>query len=136
MPLPAISAPSEERPYILSFDPENPKDLKDVDEAIQTLEDLGFVVTAKRFGEVRLQPPPLPSGVGIMRILSQNGDDRVTWDTRSPNEVKDAAKKFFELIKKGYKACVTKSDGSKGHEIQEFDPTLGEIIMVPKTAPG
>ena len=136
MPLPSISAPEEERPYIIAFDPENDEDLKNADKTIRHLQEKGFVIDRTNFGEVRLKPPPLPDGVGIMRIISQNGDDRVTWDAHIPEEVKDAGKKFFELIGKGYKAFVTKSDGSKGHEVQEFDPTAGEIIMVPRTAPG
>ncbi|NIR15495.1 MAG: hypothetical protein GWN86_16850 [Desulfobacterales bacterium] len=136
MPLPSISAPEEERSYILTYDPDNPKDLIEVEKNTLALLEMGFLITSRSFGEVRLKPPPLPKGVGIMRIISQNGDDRITWDTRIPEEVKDAGKKFFELIKQGYKACVTKSDGSKGHEIEEFDPAIGEIIMVPGTAPG
>lgn len=136
MPLPSISAPNEERPYILTYDPGNPKDLIEIEKNVLSLLEMGFSVTNRSFGEVRLQPPPLPEGVGIMRIISQNGDDRVTWDTHIPKEVKDAGKKFFELVKQGYQAFATKSDGEKGHRIEEFDPALGEIIMVPGTAPG
>lgn len=86
--------------------------------------------------EVKMVPPQRDPNYGCFRILSQNGDDRVIWDRRDKNQVKDAYKKFKELTDKGYTAYASTTTGNKGHRITEFDPGLEEIIMVPVTIPG
>lgn len=136
MPLILNTQPETERPQLLVYDPEIPEDLTMVAKKRDELLAIGFTVAWERLGEIRMDPPPLPDGVGLMRIMSQNGDDRITWDTKFPKQVKEAGNKFKELVKKGYKACVPQSDGKPGHEIKEFDPALGEVIMVPQTSPG
>jgi hypothetical protein len=73
-----------------------------------------------------------------MRILSENGDDRIVWSRRIADEVRDAFDKFKELIDKGYRAYAILSDGSRGHELFEFDPSVEECLLVPtgKLVPG
>lgn len=89
-------------------------------------------------GEITLRPPPRPADTGLMRIMSQNGDDRIVWSRRAADEVREAFDKFTELIKKGYRAYAILSDGSRGHELSDFDPCIEECLLVPtgKLVPG
>jgi hypothetical protein len=104
---------------------------------IKELEKLGFTKCQDAYpGYVTLDPPKKDPHIGVFRIISQNGDDRVIWDRREPKEVKEAFQKFKDLVSKGYVAYAATSDGRKGHKITEFDPGLEEVIFVPKTKPG
>jgi hypothetical protein len=127
-----------ERPKIISFDPNCPIQKSEADAELNRLLGMGFLLDMdfEQEGELRLKPPPKDERVSVMRILSENGDDRLTWDREKPNEVKDAYKKFKDFLKKGYKAFIATASGKKGHSIDEFDPLAEEIIMVPSTMPG
>ncbi len=131
------------RPQLIGWDPTFYNQLIDAQKEIQKLKDQGFTIDYEKEGEARLIPPSRDANIKVFRILSENGDDRLIWDRRIRNQVKDAFKKFKEFIKRGYSAYATFSDGSPGHKITEFDPSLEEILLranevtlVPKTAPG
>jgi hypothetical protein len=122
----------------------DPADPAETDEAVQKMRDL---VLNKKFrvvggsireGELLLQPPPRPPDTGLMRIMSQNGDDRIVWSRRVANEVREAHDKFKQLIQKGYRAYAILADGSRGHELADFDPMVEECLLVPtgKLVPG
>lgn len=121
----------------------NPAVSAEVDEAlnrIRSLTDQGFRTIGGSLpdGELLLAPPPRPADTGLMRILSQNGDDRIVWSRRIAAEVREAYDKFRELIAKGYRAYAILSDGSRGHELFDFDPMVEECLLVPtgKLVPG
>lgn len=135
------------------WNPDIPAEGLDAANRIKELRSQGFVVVQEEDGEVTLDPPKRDPNVGVFRILSQNGDDRVIWDRRDKHQVKEAFQKFKELMQEGYTAYVTSNDGSRGHRITEFDPGLeeiilgtdlgngqrgqaGEVVCVPKTVPG
>ena len=82
-------------------------------------------------GELVLEPPPRPPDTGLMRIMSQNGDDRIVWSRRVADEVREAYDRFKELIDKGYRAYAILADGSRGHELFAFNPTIEESLLVP-----
>jgi len=131
------------RPQVVTWDPCFYDQLIEAQKEIQSLTQQGFILEYEKEGEARLLPPERNPNIGCFRILSDNGDDRVVWDRRIPEQVKEAFKKFKELLKKGYTAYATNNDGSRGHKITEFDPGLeeiilgaGEAILVPKTSPG
>jgi ABC-type glycerol-3-phosphate transport system substrate-binding protein len=124
------------RPQVISWDPTIYDQLTEAAEEIKRLENQGFTIDYEEDGEARLIPPAKDPNVGVFRILSQNGDDRIVWDRRIKDQVKEAFKKFKELIAKGYAAYAATSDGNRGHKITEFDPGLEEIILIPKTVPG
>lgn len=136
MPLQLNNAPETARPQLVCFDPNIASECHEAVDRIADLVKQGFIVDSKQTGEVRLLPPSLPPGHSIMRILSQNGDDRLIWDRGEPSEVKDAFKKFKELLKSGYKAFSVMSNGKKGYAMDEFDALSEEILMVPSTVPG
>jgi hypothetical protein len=131
------------RAQTITWDRTSMDQMIDAQKTIEMLQRQGFILDHEEAGEARLVPPDRNPNIGCFRILSDNGDDRVIWDRRIPEQVKDAFKKFKELLKKGFTAYATTSDGSRGHKITEFDPGLeeiilgaGEAIFVPKTKPG
>lgn len=138
MPLVLNTAPETERPQIITYDPDLDEDVSMAHAKIEELCSQGFVVDNERsiHGQVRLDPPKLPENISVMRILCENGDDRLTWNRNMGQEVKDAFKKFKDLIKRGHVAYAAKPDGKKGRKLEEFDPNAEEIIMVPHTRPG
>lgn len=76
------------------------------------------------------------TGKRVMKILCQNGDDRIIWDKENGKEAKEAKAKFEELLKKGYTAYSVDVSGNKNRKIDEFDIDAEEILMVPPTAKG
>ncbi len=131
------------RPQVVVWNPDVQEEGADARTRISNLKRCGFSVRCKERGEVTLDPPIRGENIGLFRILSDNGDDRVVWDRRIKEQVKEAFAKFRALLKKGYTAYAVHRDGSRGHKITEFDPGLqeiilgaGEAILVPKTAPG
>lgn len=133
-----------DRGQTVLWNPGSPQEIIDATDRINKLRNDGFNLVSMTKGEARLVPPELGPTQSVMRILSQNGDDRLIWDRSRKDEVKEAFDKFNELLKKGYTAYITKSDGTKGHKITEFDPGLEEILfaeikeatLVPRVVPG
>ena len=127
-----------ERPQVVVWDKTRPEQREEAETRMEELRTQGFqlVSFSATNGVAHFMPPPRNENLGCMRILSQNGDDRLVWDRTMKDQVKEAFKKFKELMKKGYTAYAATSDGVKGHKITEFDPGLQEIILVPKTVPG
>lgn len=72
----------------------------------------------------------------VMKVLSENGDDRITWKKEDGRAAKQAKVKFGELLKKGYKAYSVDVNGKKNRRIKEFDVDAEEILMIPPTAKG
>ncbi len=75
-------------------------------------------------------------GGHVMKILTENGDDRLVWDKENGHEAIEAKKKFSELISKGYKAYSVDSKGNKKNRIHEFDTDAEEVLLIPKTVKG
>lgn len=132
-----------ERKQVVVWDTDDPAQCQDAINRVTSLTKDGFTVACKDTGEITLEPPKRDPNIGMFRILSQNGDDRVIWDRRDKNQVKEAFQKFRELLQKGYTAYAATPDGSRGHKITAFDPGLqeiilgaGEAILIPKTIPG
>lgn len=78
-----------------------------------------------------------------MQIMDRTGHTTVTWKPDDAGSVKDAAKKFKEMIKEGYTAFamdVVSTNGvtveQKGKRITEFDPTAGKIMLIPQLVGG
>ena len=142
MPL-QLGGPETLRPKVFTWDENNYLEYQEVLAEVEKAKKLGFRIAGKESGEIKMLPPKRDLNIGCFRILSENGDDRVIWDRRNKNQVKEAFKKFKELMKKGYTAYAATVSGQRGHKITEFDPGLEEIILggkemilVPKTMPG
>ena len=72
-----------------------------------------------------------------MRIMADCGDERLVWDRRFPDQLKEAQAKFYELIKKGYLISAVSQDGKKEERLlHRFDPYAEELICTPAVAGG
>jgi hypothetical protein len=81
--------------------------------------------------------------MGVLRVLSRRGDDRVTWEAQSTltadpeaeAAVKEAERIFRQQQKRGATGFRMES-GNSPVRIESFDPTAEEIIMVPRVVGG
>ena len=80
------------------------------------------------------------STVGLSKAITGNGvdgDDRIVWDKRFFDQIKEARVKFYELLKKGFLAFLVRKDGLKSNRrMHKFDPNAEEILMVPPVVGG
>lgn len=72
----------------------------------------------------------------VMKILTDEGDERLVWDRDNGREAKQAKKRFLDLIKQGYTAFSVDLDSQKNRKIKEFDVDAEEILMVPEVVKG
>lgn len=72
-------------------------------------------------------------GQCVLKILSDKGDDRISWNKNRGQEAKEAKKKFDELVTKGYKIYSVTEDGKKKMRVSEFDVDAEELIAIPPT---
>jgi hypothetical protein len=139
MPLVLNTEAQTRRPIIVTWDPSNMAQFDEASGQVSDLLSQGYKYDRKPVatdGEARLIPPARDPFKGCFRILCADGDKRVTWDRREAAQVDDARTMFNDLIASGHTAFATRSDGTKGSRIEEFDSVLEEIIMVPKTVAG
>lgn len=135
MPL-SLGDASTERPHVITFDPASPAESKEAKDTMDRLVERGFKINKESYGEVTLIPPPRNPNEGVFRVLSENGDDRIVWDRTKPSQVREAFDKFKDFLKRGYTAYASLISGKKGHKLDDFDPGLEEVILVPSTMPG
>lgn len=65
-------------------------------------------------------------------IMGRDGDTKLIWDRRNPDEVDNARRTFTDLRAKGYLAFSVKGEqGEKGSQLATFDPEAERMIMVP-----
>lgn len=70
--------------------------------------------------------------MGRLSVLDpKKGDVKIVWDSDNEDEVALAEKQFKEAQKKKFTAYAVKGKGKKGEKLEEFDPDLERIIMVP-----
>jgi len=143
MPLQLSADASTDRPQRVLWDPANEDEAADARRRKAMLLAQGFILKMEAAGEALLEPPPTEEHVRILRILSKNGDDRVVWDRRNADQVREAFAKFKELLQAGYTAFTVLAGGERGHKLTEFDPGLEEIffaakevVAIPRTMPG
>jgi len=81
--------------------------------------------------------------VGILRVMSRRGDDRITWDEQNvlagdpeaTAAVREAERIFEQERAKG--ATAFRIDpGKPAQRIEEFDLTAEQIVLVPRVVGG
>jgi hypothetical protein len=79
--------------------------------------------------------PMLATKTGQLTILSESGDDQITWDRDDAAQTSDAEKAFDKFKKDG---CQFFKVGKKGKQtpITKFDPAAEEILVVKTTKKG
>lgn len=81
--------------------------------------------------------------MGILRVMSRRGDDRVTWDAaraatgdlEAMAAVREAERIFHEQRTKGATAFAMEQGHAPVH-IDAFDPTAEQIMLVPRVVGG
>ena len=74
--------------------------------------------------------------MGEMSILSENGDDKITWSVDSKKETEKAKKEFNKLKKDGYTLFYADAKGDQKGEIKDFDENAGLILAIMPTRKG
>jgi hypothetical protein len=81
--------------------------------------------------------------VGMLRIMSRRGDDRIVWDTKKVNAndpeavaaVREAERIFNETRARGATAFRVEQ-GKTVERMDTFDRTAEQIVMVPRVVGG
>jgi hypothetical protein len=81
--------------------------------------------------------------MGVLRVLSHHGDDRVTWDQtavltgdlEAQAAVREAERIFAEQRARGAAAVRVKPDRTP-ERINQFDPEADQILMIPRVVGG
>lgn len=81
--------------------------------------------------------------VGMLRVMSRRGDDRITWDKQKVLEgdaeaiaaIREAERIFAQERAKGATAFRVKP-GQPIQHINQFDVTAEQIVMVPRVVGG
>ena len=81
--------------------------------------------------------------MGMLRVMSRRGDDRITWDqqkihTGDPEAIaaiREAEKIFAQERAKGATAFRVES-GKPVQRIEQFDATAEQIVLVPRVIGG
>jgi hypothetical protein len=81
--------------------------------------------------------------VGMLRVMSRRGDDRVTWDEQkvlagdpeANAAIREAERIFSQERAKGATAFRVET-GKPIERIEQFDATAEQIVMVPRVVGG
>jgi hypothetical protein len=69
---------------------------------------------------------------GEMAILDGSGDTKIIWNSDNEDEVENAKRTFYNLVKeKKYLAFSVDKKGEKGEQVKTFDPDMEKLILVP-----
>jgi len=70
--------------------------------------------------------------------MCKEGDTKFIWDPENRDEVEAARSHFNELVKeKKFSAFEVTTKGNKAKKrVDDFDPSLGKLILVPPIAGG
>jgi len=64
-----------------------------------------------------------------MRLINETGDETVIWDSRDPDEVKEAERRFKEYTDKGWKAYAVDASGKLAGRIRSFGADACEVVF-------
>jgi hypothetical protein len=71
-----------------------------------------------------------------MRVLCDEGDQKVVWDPDNEDQTEVAKMTFDKLKEKKYTAWLVDKKGEAKKEIKKFNPKTGSLIMIPAVAGG
>jgi len=73
---------------------------------------------------------------GEMSVMDASGHKQLTWKMDKPDEIATARTTFDRLVEKGYSAFGARKKTEPKHAIKTFDPTMEELVLVPRTVGG
>lgn len=71
--------------------------------------------------------------IHTMQVLDVTGHTEVKWNPNIKEEVDVAKATFKAMTKKGYRAFEA---GDNGGQMDDFDPKIGRIILLPQLVGG
>lgn len=71
-----------------------------------------------------------------MRVMSNEGDTKISWDPDNPHEVAVARRTFDELVGGKRFLAYAVRGGGKGEVVREFDPDEQQLILAPPLVGG
>jgi hypothetical protein len=74
--------------------------------------------------------------IGEMSVMDASGHKQLKWDMGNSEEIAAAQATFDRLIAKGYTAFGSEKRAEAKHLTRTFDPTMEELVMVPRTVGG
>lgn len=66
----------------------------------------------------------------------KGGDTKIIWNPRDRDEAANAKRTFDEFTAKRFHAFKVDESGSKGEQVDEWDPEIGKMILAPPMAGG
>lgn len=73
---------------------------------------------------------------GEMRIMDASGHQCLQWHTGKPEEIAQAEALFERLILQGYVAFGSSTADEAKHVVTRFDPSMEDVVMVPRIVGG
>ena len=74
--------------------------------------------------------PEQEEGTFIMDVPDETGHEHLVWSKRIPEQMKEAQKKFYELLDKGFKLFAVRIDGKKeSRPMLRFDPLVEHVLV-------
>lgn len=71
-----------------------------------------------------------------MHVMDGGGDTQIRWSTSNPEEVRAAREHFNTLRGKRHLGFRMSADGTRGTQLDDFDPHAERILMVPPSVGG
>ena len=65
--------------------------------------------------------------MGVLRILGESGDTRVTWEISDLGSVDDVRRRFDEIVREGYLVFELDPQTKDGTQVKTFDPQMTEL---------
>jgi hypothetical protein len=78
----------------------------------------------------------LKSSSGVMNIMDDTGHRQLNWDMSNAKEIAAAQKVFDRLVRQGHAAFGATDRSAPKQAITSFDPTMEEVVMVPRIVGG
>ena len=79
---------------------------------------------------------PGVSPAKTMHVMDGGGDSQIRWNPDNAGEVEAARAHFTALRAKRYLGFRMSASGSKGTQLDSFDPDAERILMVPPSVGG
>lgn len=74
--------------------------------------------------------------IGEMSIMDASGHKELKWDMNKQEEIAEAEAVFERLVRKGYSAFGSRDEAEAKQALKTFDPTMKEMVMVPRMVGG
>ena len=66
-----------------------------------------------------------------MSAMGKEGDTKYHWNPEDPESVAAAQETYNGFMSDGYRAFSMSEDGTQGEIMTSFDPSAGNVLMVP-----